>query len=87
MKRKVFAIFLTAFTVLTIGISAAYYNTKTFGFDENAKIFSRDKEKISFLDYEIYYKDIDDFVVRAREYLPEKPTVICCQIHHNVPLI
>lgn len=57
--------------MLGIGTSVAYYNTKSFGFDENAKIFSREKDKISFLDFEIYFEDVDDFFERAGKYVPE----------------
>ncbi|MDD6728787.1 MAG: hypothetical protein PUE08_06185 [Eubacteriales bacterium] len=84
MKRKLTAIFLSSAIVLTVGISVAYYNTKTFGFDENAKIFSYDKEKFSFLDFNIYYKDVEDFIAETRTYIPDKPTIISANTHYNV---
>ncbi|MGN1123472.1 MAG: hypothetical protein ACI4RR_03950 [Eubacterium sp.] len=76
MKRKIFAIILCATVLFVSGISVAYYNTKTFGFDENAKVFSKDKEKISFLDFEIYYKDVDNFLENAKQYIPDESRVI-----------
>lgn len=84
MKRKLTAIFLCALITLTAGVSVAYYNTESFGFDENAKVISKDNEKITFLDFEIYYKDLDNFVSTAREYLPEKPSVMYLDKQHNV---
>lgn len=76
MKKKIFAIVLCASIFLVSGISVAYYNTKTFGFDENAKVFSKDKEKISFLDFDIYYKDVEDFIENAKQYMPDESRVI-----------
>lgn len=76
MKKKIFAIILCASVFLVSGISVAYYNTKTFGFDENAKVFSKDKEKISFLDFDIYYKDVEDFIENAKQYMPDESRVI-----------
>lgn len=76
MKGKMTAIFLCAAVVLLSGTAIAYYNTKSFGFDENAKIISKDDEKLSFLDFDIYYKDVDSFFVNAGKYLPERPGII-----------
>lgn len=84
MKRKLTAIFLCALIVLTAGISVAYYNTESFGFDENAKVISKDDDKITFLDYEIYYKDVENIVTSARDYLPEKPSLMHLTKQHNV---
>lgn len=82
--KKIAAILICAAIVLTGAISVAYYNTKTFGFDENAEIVSKDNEKISFLDYNIYYKDIDYFFSEAAKIFPEKQRLISPSIHHNV---
>lgn len=84
MKRKLAAIFICSLIVLTVGVFVAYYNTETFGFDENAKIISKDDDKITFLDFEIYYKDVDDIVSTARGYLPEKPSVMSYTTQYNV---
>ncbi|MGN1328786.1 MAG: hypothetical protein ACI4V4_03700 [Eubacterium sp.] len=84
MKKKLTAIFLCAVVALTAGVSVAYYNTETFGFDENAKIISKDNDKITFLDFEIYYEDVDNIVSTAREYLPKKPSVMSLNKQHNV---
>lgn len=71
MKGKIFTIFICAAIVLLSGISIAYYNTKTLGFDENAKIFSSDNKKISFLDFNIYYKDVKEITEQLNKYIPE----------------
>lgn len=70
MKFKIFAIFFSAAIALGIGTSVAYYNTKSFGFDENTKIISKDDEKICVMDFELYYNDIDNFFEKAKRYLP-----------------
>lgn len=71
MIKKITAILLTAAVVLISGISVAYYNTKTFAFDEDARVFSKDDEKITFMDYNFYYKNMDDFVKKVKMILPE----------------
>lgn len=76
MKKKITAIIMCSLIVFVSGISVAYYNTKSFGFDDNVKIISKDKEKISFMDFNIYYEDIETFFEKTREYMPERTTVI-----------
>lgn len=66
--KKILAILCSCAIVLVIGTSVAYYNTKSFGFDENAKIFTSDKDKITFLDFEIYYKDINNIYENIKEH-------------------
>lgn len=70
MKTKIAAIMLSAMVVLLAGTSIAYYNTKTFAFDEDAKVFSRDEEKISFMDYNFYYKSLDNFIKKVKIVIP-----------------
>lgn len=66
--KKIFAIFLCSTITLVVGTSVAYYNTKSFGFDENAKLFTKDKEKITFLDFEFYYEDMNNLYENVKEY-------------------
>lgn len=72
-KIKVVLIMLLASTVLLGGTSVAYYNTKKFGFDENAKVISRDNEKFSFMDFDFYYEDINQYVEKFNEFTPATP--------------
>lgn len=87
MKGKITAIMLSSAIVLAGGISIAYYNTKSLGFDDNVKIFSSDNEKISFLDFEFYYEDIDDFLKNAKEYLPQNRPVTGPKITYNADFL
>ncbi|MCH5316172.1 MAG: hypothetical protein J1E81_09675 [Eubacterium sp.] len=70
MKAKITAIMLSAMIVLLAGTSVAYYNTKTFAFDEDAVVFSRDDEKISFMDYDIYYDSLDNLIKKVKIVMP-----------------
>lgn len=72
MKLKILSVILCFALVFIGGISVAYYNTKTFGFDENAKVFSYDDKKFSLFDYSIYYDDVDSAVEKVRNLMPEK---------------
>lgn len=87
MKGKITAIMLCSIIALTAGTCVAYYNTKSFGFEDSVEIISKDNEKISFLDFDFYYKDIDDFFKNAKEYLPERPQSIGPKILDNVDVI
>lgn len=84
MKRKIAAIMCCAVIALGVGTSIAYYNTKSFGFDENTKIISYDKEKISFMDFSIYYEDVSDFIDKVSTVIPEKTRTVNVTAHHNV---
>lgn len=72
MKGKIFLIALCSVVLLTVGITVAYYNTKSFGFDEDVKIIHRDDEKISIMDYVIYYDDIDKVYSKLKTVVPDK---------------
>lgn len=76
MKKKIAAIMCSAILVLCAGIGTAYYNTKSFGFDENTKVLSYDKEKFSIMDFDIYYEDISNIMERIMEIIPEKSQTI-----------
>ncbi len=76
MKGKIFLIIMCALVVLTAGTSIAYYNTKSFGFDEDTKIVSKDEDKFTFLDFNFYYKDIDAFFAKAKKFIPPESRTI-----------
>lgn len=72
MKKKVSLIFLIAVFSLTAGVCVAYYNTERTGFNSEAEIISYDKEKISVMNREIYYKDVVNFYDKITAFIPEK---------------
>ena len=72
-------IFLSVFIgalILAVGVSVAYYNTKTFAFDEDAVLFSRDKQGFNVMDYrfdyEIMKKDAKIFFDEVSPFLPQQ---------------
>jgi len=71
-KFKIFLVVLTACVIVFMGSSVAYYNTKSFGFDEDAVFYKRNKDGIVFLDREIKYEDIDMVLDTAGRYLPKE---------------
>lgn len=71
MKKKIAAIICCTAIVLCGGLSVAYYNTKSFGFDENTKIASTDDDKITIFDFNIYYNDIDNALKKVQKYMPD----------------
>lgn len=73
---KLCALFISAALALSAGVAVAYYNTKTIGFDSEAKIFSRDDDKISVLDFDIYYENIEKTMDSISSFLPENVITI-----------
>jgi len=71
-KHPVFITLLITVIIVGAGISVAYYNTKSFGFDEDAVLFSKNDESITVLDYKIYYKDLEHVYKESRKYMPEE---------------
>lgn len=71
-KHPVAAVLLTATLIVGVGASVAYYNTKSFGFDEDTVIFSRDDDGITVFDSKIYYKDIEEFYDSTKYYVPQE---------------
>ena len=69
-KHPVFFTLLLAAVILTAGVFTAYYNTKSFAFDENTVIFSRDSEGITVMDYKIYYDDLETVYSSVKRYVP-----------------
>ncbi len=75
-KHPVFFSVLLGAVILSIGVSVAYYNTKTFAFDEDAVLFSRDKQGFTVMDFRFDYenmkKDIKIFYDKTNPYLPNE---------------
>lgn len=82
MKKKVGLIFLSGAIALTTGIGIAYYNTERTGFNSEAEIISYDKEKISVMNRDIYFKDVVDFYDKITSYMPEKTVNI--SVHYAI---
>lgn len=84
MRKKITVIMCCAAIALCAGISVAYYNTKSFGFDDSATVISYDSEKISFMDFDIYYEDISDFIDSVGRIIPDKSRIAALSTQHNV---
>ena len=69
-KHPVFFTLLLAAVILTAGVFSAYYNTKSFAFDENTVLFSRDNQGITVLDYKIYYDDMETAYSQVERAMP-----------------
>lgn len=84
MKGKIFLIALCSVVLLTVGTTVAYYNTKSFGFDDDVEIIYKDDEKITIMDYNIYYDDIDRIYSKLKAVIPDKTQTLT---QHNVAYI
>lgn len=69
-KHPVILTFIIGAVILTAGVSAAYYNTKSFSSEEDAVLFSRSQDGITVFDYKIYYSDIEKTYNSAKRYVP-----------------
>lgn len=78
MKFKVFLIMLSSIIALTAGTAVSYYNTKTFGFDEDAKIVSHNEKSITVYDYTVQYDDVKRVVKTASDNVLHDS--FCCTI-------
>lgn len=77
MKHPVFLLSLICSVLLTIGVSIAYYNTKTFGFDEDAALLTFSDEGVKVMDYYVDYEKARQIVDKASEYIPKE--TFCCE--------
>lgn len=84
MTKKIIALLCCSTLILLSGLSIAYYNTKSFGFDENAKIFSYDEEKFSVMDFEIYYDDISFFIDEVGKIIPDRSHTVLLKSQYYV---
>ncbi len=71
-KMLVTGIMMVFAAILFFGSSIAYYNTKSFGFDEDAIFYKRTATSIIFLDKEIKYEEINYVFDEAQKYVPEE---------------
>ncbi|MFR5876852.1 MAG: hypothetical protein ACLUFN_10220 [Eubacterium sp.] len=69
MKKPRRILALASF-VLLIGISVAYYNTSSFGYDD-ANIISINNEEIRILDLNINYKEIEEDFEKIKNNVPD----------------
>lgn len=76
MKGKIFALLLCATIALGAGVSVAYYNTRTFGFDRDAKVVEKFDDRIKILDFDIYYDDANKILEKAIQYVPKTHSVV-----------
>ena len=92
-KHPLFTSFVLGTIILGIGVSVAYYNTKTFAFDEDAVLFSRDKQGFTVMDYRFDYgnirKDAKNFYDKTNLYLPKTPfsTAPYIVVDFEIPII
>lgn len=71
-KHPVAAILIIAILIVAAGASVAYYNTKSFGFDEDAVIFLQEDDGFTLFDYKVYYSDVEEFYETSKEYIPDE---------------
>ena len=70
-KLSAVSIVFAAVLIVVIGASVAYYNTKSFGFDEDTVLFLQEDDGFTFFDYKVYYKDVEELYESTKEYMPE----------------
>ena len=70
MKRPG-SIILSAIFILIIGVSIAYYNTSSFGYD-NTNIISINDDSIRIYDYNIEYEKIKKIANKINEAVPKE---------------
>lgn len=66
---------LLSVVVLLVGISVAYYNTASLGYD-NANLLTVTNESIRFFDITIKYEDVIMIFKKIEKVLNFKPIVI-----------
>lgn len=71
-KHPVLVMLLVTGIILGAGVSVAYYNTKSFGFDEDAVLVSIDENSITFFDFKIYFSDVNEIYNETKKYIPNK---------------
>ena len=71
-KHLVAVIMIIALLIVVSGASVAYYNTKSFGFDEDAVIFLQEEDGFTLFDYKIYYSDVEEFYETSKQYMPNE---------------
>lgn len=69
-KHPVASVIIVSILIVAFGSSVAYYNTKSFGFDEDAVIFKQEDDGFTLFDYKINYDDIDYIYNETKKYVP-----------------
>lgn len=70
-KHPVALIIMAAILTVSVGSSIAYYNTKSFGFDEDTVLFKQETDGFTFFDYKIYYDDVENVYNETKKYVPD----------------
>lgn len=70
-KHPVASIIILSILIVTVGSSVAYYNTKSFGFDEDAVIFKQEEDGFTLFDYKINYDDVEYIYNETKGYVPD----------------
>ena len=83
-KHPVASIIILSLLIVFAGSSVAYYNTKSFGFDEDAVIFKQEKDGFTFFDYKIYYDDVEYIYNETKEYMPNNTYTLGPHIVDNL---
>lgn len=69
-KHPVASVIIVSILIVAFGSSVAYYNTKSFGFDEDAVIFKQEDDGFTLFDYKINYDDIDYIYNETKKHVP-----------------
>lgn len=83
-KHPVAFMIIVSVLIVSVGASVAYYNTKSFGFDEDAVIFRQEEDGITLFDYKIYYDDVKHIYVETKEYIPDRSYTLGPHIVDNL---
>ena len=70
-KTKISLILSLNAIILITGLSIAYCNTKTFGFDADARLASVNREGITVMDYELDYATVEEIIEKTEKIIPE----------------
>lgn len=76
MQRKISRrLIMLSVLTLIVGITVAYYNTASFGYD-NANLFSLDYDSVNIFDIEIKYDTIKNVIRILKEFVITQFVVI-----------
>ncbi len=71
-KHPIFLTLFLAFIILGAGVSVSYYNTKSFGFDEDAVLIKIEDDSVTLLDFQIYFSDVEKIYNETKKYIPKE---------------
>ncbi len=72
-RTKISLIFALSAVLIVAGVCTAYYNTKTFGFDADAKLISKNGTSLTVLDFEMEFADADYYLEKIEKIFPDEP--------------